>query len=50
MHLNSQLPIGFRDVSSRSFNAFTDAAYADDKETRRNSEGYVFRLLGGALV
>ena len=31
------------------FACSSDAAFADDKETRRSSEGYLFKLFGGAI-
>ena len=32
-----------------SFRCFSDAAYADDPETRKSTEAYLFKLLGGAI-
>ena len=31
------------------FACSSDAAFADDKETRHSSEGYLFKLFGGAI-
>ena len=31
------------------FKGASDASYADDKETRRSTEGYLFKLFGGAV-
>jgi hypothetical protein len=36
-------------IKHHIFDAASDAAFGDDPSTRRSSEGYVFRLYGGAI-
>ena len=36
-------------AASPNFTGASDAAYADDTTTRKSSEWYVFRLVGGAI-
>jgi hypothetical protein len=36
-------------LTAQIFEAACDAAYADDKETRRSSEGWIFKFFGGAI-
>lgn len=33
----------------RTFACASDAAFADDSQTRRSTEGYLFKLFGGAI-
>jgi hypothetical protein len=38
-----------REVSEPVFKAASDAAYADDRKTRKSSEGFIFSLYGGPI-
>ena len=40
---------GPSEVSTKPFEIASDAAYGDNPETRRSSEGYVIKLFGGAI-
>jgi hypothetical protein len=43
------LEFGSTDDSQRAFTSASDASYADDPETRRSTEGFLFQLYGGPI-
>jgi hypothetical protein len=43
------LEFGSTDDSQRAFTSASDASYADDPDTRRSTEGFLFQLYGGPI-